>query len=139
MVYVFFTRKWIAENNGLGHPSIMIPPADYLPGKYDFSFLAGLGVHLVVDTVSDSPFLTLGMEIAQYAAPVRVHLVRDKYTSSRDFDYLLMGARRREPESGKQIWPRGWSDQLQLDYERREVVFAENFARLNPPDKRQSA
>lgn len=138
-VYLFFTPKWFPSDyfpDGFG---LMVPPADYHPGLYDFSVLAGQPTHIIAhsqglhdlnwfqdlaqfkDPSLSRPWMRLGIEVAAYAAPLHVHLVDYEPFVSYEFGELVYMARWacRDPETQRahMLWPAGWSDQLNYDYQ----------------------
>lgn len=150
-VVVHYSDKW-AYPDGIT-PSIMLLKQDYAPGVFDFSFLAGLPV--TVQVCDDVDTVPLMVELARFAAPVFTEAVwlGNKmweieaseafylYGNQRVFpcvnqpasDELLTPTTSPEREfrqyNGKGVcfpWPVGWSDQLELEYQRR-VCAIEQF------------
>lgn len=125
-VTVIFAAKWVRYDD---RPFIYMPAGDYKKGAYDFSLLAGLIVNIwFVDWPGDDGYLLVS-EIGVFASCVVVHFIKQdcseyvgkapaKIPISAWHDLHLPEFLR--DHSSSNGWLGNWSDQLNLDYDRRK-------------------
>lgn len=110
-VVVAFSKQWKRSED---FPFIFVPASDYEKGNYDFSILAGLYVEFVMPYFMGDQCYDLVAEIGSFASIVSINWVGnngkwcDELLSVFLYDPCLPSH-----------WRGGWSDQLDLDYNRR--------------------
>lgn len=113
-VVVYYGRDWQRRPQRV--PSVCVG-ADYLPGQYDWSVLAGLRVHVVIHC-GDQQF-ALVAEIASLTAPVLVVPTGnaiDEPGQRRADDYLFV-------VRGDPMLSTLWSADIEADYVTRENAY----------------
>jgi len=113
-------RVWVlyGEDYGKASAPAIAVGTDYAPGRYDWSVLAGVPVHIALR--ADTEYgLRLAAEIGELAATVILHWISDPdeyLTQRRQFGQVELSEAMAAERDRLGSWPEYWSEQYQNGY-----------------------
>lgn len=137
-VALIYGHDWRADVGGV--PRVALNPEDYVPGKYDFGFLAGLRVtihdqDLNADECNPTTtpptygkFYDLIAEVAKFVACLDLRWPARSGWPPREAAEFARCCRWHDHAAGRMQWPRWWSDALAAEYTRRWPAWLEDSA-----------
>ena len=120
MILITIGAQWTRIHDHR-YPFVFVPEADYLRGRYDFYFVAGVPVMLYAEATETETWLRLAGQLADHTAPVGVWSVMHEGT---EVDAVMRSIRDRRwladawwlELDARTGWPAWWSDDRDIHY-----------------------